>query len=458
MSEPVKLRRVWLRRVLLFLLLATVNMLVGFAVLRGWESRELQRDLAAAYAATDLLDPDWRLADLVAKLPPVAEGDDIGPLIAEAHAIQKGRTMDRDPRYAEVMEGLKPPLPLSLEQKEFLQGEFDKMPGIVEVGRRLKDRPHARLVTKIAPEYFTTLVPHVQHARALIDVMMHDAWLRSDASPDAGLESCMAVLNLGRSMAHEPFLIAFLVRCRAHAALAEGVERCISQGEARLEMLGQLQAQIEREANESEMLTGLRGERAGMMNDFKDPQRVDQFIYQEGASGRPMRTPTFLEEASWFFSHRPRVGLPGYLLYMDRVVEAAQLPLHEQPDAMARIEAGLQNEAIITKLLAPGMTKICKSHLRSQGQLRSLASVLACERYRMQHKAWPASLESLVEAKLLSTVPLDPCDGKPLRYRRTLEGLVVYSVGDNRVDDGGDMPRDLVVRLWDVPCRKGGVP
>ena len=38
-----------------------------FAVLRGWESRELQRDLAAAYAATDLLDPDWRLADLVAK-------------------------------------------------------------------------------------------------------------------------------------------------------------------------------------------------------------------------------------------------------------------------------------------------------------------------------------------------------------------------------------------------------
>jgi hypothetical protein len=34
-------------------------------------------------------------------------------------------------------------------------------------------------------------------------------------------------------------------------------------------------------------------------------------------------------------------------------------------------------------------------------------------------------------------VPLDPWDGKPLRYKKLDKGYVIYSVGSDRKDDGG---------------------
>ena len=37
----------------------------------------------------------------------------------------------------------------------------------------------------------------------------------------------------------------------------------------------------------------------------------------------------------------------------------------------------------------------------------------------------------------LPAVPLDPWDGKPLRYKKLDKGYVIYSVGSGRKDNGG---------------------
>jgi hypothetical protein len=40
---------------------------------------------------------------------------------------------------------------------------------------------------------------------------------------------------------------------------------------------------------------------------------------------------------------------------------------------------------------------------------------------------------------LLQAVPIDYMDGQPLRYRRNADGtFLLYSVGENGVDDGGN--------------------
>ena len=68
---------------------------------------------------------------------------------------------------------------------------------------------------------------------------------------------------------------------------------------------------------------------------------------------------------------------------------------------------------------------------------RTAITVMAVERYRRARNGEaPASLSDLVP-EYLAAVPLDPFDGKPLKYRVAPDSYVVYSVDINRVDDNG---------------------
>ena len=69
---------------------------------------------------------------------------------------------------------------------------------------------------------------------------------------------------------------------------------------------------------------------------------------------------------------------------------------------------------------------------------RVALATLAVERYRRAHSGLaPASLEELVPA-FLKSVPQDPFSGQPLRYSIVSNSYRVYSLGENRKDDGGD--------------------
>ncbi len=69
---------------------------------------------------------------------------------------------------------------------------------------------------------------------------------------------------------------------------------------------------------------------------------------------------------------------------------------------------------------------------------RMLVTAIALERYRLRHGKYPGQLADLTP-DLLSKVPLDFMDGKQLRYRLRDEGtFLLYSVGEDGKDDGGD--------------------
>lgn len=78
----------------------------------------------------------------------------------------------------------------------------------------------------------------------------------------------------------------------------------------------------------------------------------------------------------------------------------------------------------------------------------SLAAV-ALERYRLRHGEWPAELAALTP-EFLEQVPWDWMSGEPLRYRRNHDGsYLLYSVGLDGQDDGGDpTPPSERSRAW----------
>ena len=65
-------------------------------------------------------------------------------------------------------------------------------------------------------------------------------------------------------------------------------------------------------------------------------------------------------------------------------------------------------------------------------------TAIALKRYELRHHQLPATLDELTP-DLLQTVPIDCMDGQPLRYRPNADGtFLLYSVGENGKDDGGD--------------------
>ena len=70
---------------------------------------------------------------------------------------------------------------------------------------------------------------------------------------------------------------------------------------------------------------------------------------------------------------------------------------------------------------------------------RLIVTAIALERFAIQHKAYPPSLRDLVPA-FLPAITMDFMDGQELRYQRGEDGrYVLYSVGLDGVDNGGQM-------------------
>jgi hypothetical protein len=84
----------------------------------------------------------------------------------------------------------------------------------------------------------------------------------------------------------------------------------------------------------------------------------------------------------------------------------------------------------------------------AEASRRLIVTAIALERYAIQHREYPKSLADVVPA-FLPAVPVDFMDGRELRYRRLDDGrYLLYSVGLDCVDNGGQMitPEHLSTR------------
>ena len=74
-------------------------------------------------------------------------------------------------------------------------------------------------------------------------------------------------------------------------------------------------------------------------------------------------------------------------------------------------------------------------------------TAIALKRYELRHHHLPDTLDEIVP-DLLKSVPIDYMDGQPLRYRRNADGtFLLYSVGENGKDDGGNGSWDPNIHL-----------
>ncbi|MCA9255223.1 MAG: hypothetical protein KDA33_06270 [Phycisphaerales bacterium] len=100
----------------------------------------------------------------------------------------------------------------------------------------------------------------------------------------------------------------------------------------------------------------------------------------------------------------------------------------------------IPNSMVYANLTCPTTLSIVDVHIERASQSRAFVAAIACERFRLKHQRWPETLSELVP-EFFDDIPIDLFDGKPIRYRIIPGGVMTWSIGKDRVDDGGDLMR-----------------
>lgn len=99
---------------------------------------------------------------------------------------------------------------------------------------------------------------------------------------------------------------------------------------------------------------------------------------------------------------------------------------------------------LLVSVVGEGTRSYVAFKILADARLDLLRIAVALAERKAERGSYPDALDELVGERL-GEVPLDPFSGRPLVYRREGEGYLLYSIGANGRDDGGDDERDVVV-------------
>ena len=451
----------WLLRIAVTALALPTLLVVGGRYYNRYHGSEQLREVHAKLHATD---PGWRLDDLLAareaKMPP--DEENIVALARKIHPKQPQAYQDWNRRTpggwpSENLNRL-----LSPDEAADLFRTREACRDVIEPARRIRhmSRGGFRLVVPANP--FDTLLPHTDSLRGVAGMLHLDAAAAAHyGRPNRALSSAHAVLNVGLGIGDEPLLISMLVRIACDAIALHALEWTLAWGEPG-DGLSEIQAALVREADYPFLATALPGERAFMDRLFENLD-TGKLTLDQLSGQRPKNDLDSLISgpAFWYYRGHLPADRARMLELFNVLIVATRAPTHEWETAFAAFTMPPPDSPLIlTRLLFPAYNKIADAELRAKARLRSATVGIASERFRQENGRWPNDLAE-IPPTILPSIPTDPYDGQPLRYSRTPDGVVIYSVGPDRTDDGGNLTtkvaspgEDHGFRLWDPAHRR----
>jgi hypothetical protein len=411
--------------------------------------------LREAVAEADRADPRWRFADLDADRASVPFDENAAPLLMACGKLipPELNGLETGPVRTRLRDGV-------IDEKP--RQDIEPAQAMLFKARELANFNRGRHDVKWnLANPLATPQPHVAVTNDVVDLLTLDAEVSAhEGKTDAALVSIRAALVAVHAIGDEPMPASQVARFWwghfAVGALEESLRR--GQGtEARL--LGVQQA-LEAEAAEPVLRMAARAERAGLhalMTSLEsgDVTRAELSALGEHGEGTGLvmtkRRETLEAIHAWLLD------------YLTRFVAITELPSEQQAPRLKELAATIPEappEAMPLLRAFPILDIATKCH-NGRSLLRCAAVGMALERYRLANGGWPETLAALVP-KYLKEVPADPFDGKPVRYLRARDGVVVYSVGaaGKEIVEARDLESfaktdvaDLSFRLWNVAAR-----
>lgn len=436
-------------------LLVVVTLLGGWLWYQGEMSkarRELQtelkylRDRGAPLTSLDIdaaYQPDPDAEDITAELLKVLVLADDQQLQALAKTLPIVGTNDAPPAAG-----------TDWPQLAEVEAYLAKHRSLLDVLATLPDR---NVTVRFPADYALgphVLLPHAQQARHAARVLKLQAHvdMHHDRPPEVA-KRIAEILALENTLKNEPTIVSQLVRSAINSVAVKTLQEALAQTDFSDADLAKLQLALRRYDSKQAWGQAMQGERAICYTASTMPLRY---------IGQPT-TRAQVERLAERGSVRPHDA--AFMLRLFRQMEVANdQSITEAIASTNRIDVELKQLAssrtkkvlyMQTLLMMPSLTIPPFAIGRTSAYDSSADVALAAVRFRQANRVWPQQLGQLVP-EFLPQVPLDPFDGKPLRFVATDAEFKVYSVGKDLIDQGGDLTEPQMLDVGFVaPWREG---
>ena len=293
----------------------------------------------------------------------------------------------------------------------------------------------------------TVLLPHLTKVQDVGRLLKISSRVNlADGKADAAVADAVQILKLGQSSYAEAILISRLVGIAVCESGLQQLEVVTNDSQPSPNALKKVIAVLGDVEDRAGYILAMRGERCIGLNCFdmilNDPDRLEGLgtspSDERGRSAQPIRL-----RLAWIFRALFLMDAMTFLDVMETHVEAAEGTFAQRQGGNKLVAAKMEEMKsrsfythMISGFLLPAVYIVHEAFDADVAAKSVAKCAVGLRLYRMKNGRYPVKLADIAP-EFIDKVPEDPFSGKPFIYRTEDKGFIIYSVGENRVDDGG---------------------
>jgi hypothetical protein len=275
-----------------------------------------------------------------------------------------------------------------------------------------------------------------------------------------GLEDCLDVVRAGSHWQGKGTIVEQLVGIAISAIAHDEILHIMAMQNLSSTDLKQIHQQLSEVYNKGYPTMNMEGERLAFLDIvqhvFTDsgpggghliPDRWHQWMQDNRFYGwQELKLLPLFTAASMVHARRDETLAKANEFY-NRCAENAKItPYEKHIDKLGNTEKMLfslpEYRYFLLRYFMPAVDRVSEFVYRGKVTHESTVAILALKRWQLENKEYPENLNELVTAGLLKELPIDPFSDRPVVYKKMNNDFILYSIGPNFIDDGGEPGMD----------------
>jgi hypothetical protein len=319
------------------------------------------------------------------------------------------------------------------------------------------------------------LLPHLPDLKRCSQVLQLRAIAElQNGQSEKALDDVKLSLRLADSIHTEPILISQLVRVAFLHITLQPIYESLAEHKWSDTQLAELDSELSKLDFLADYELSMRGERAldigtiEYLRHLRTSQRISDIFYSIRHNDYGITTGElvifYFGPGGWHDQIELQICQLMQHYFSVANVDLQILSPTSVGDADARVNVENEHSTpfnFMERMLLPGLGAAAKNFAYAQSSTDLARVAIALERYHLARGEFPESLDALAP-QFIPKIPHDIINGQPLHYRREANGqFVLYSVGWNETDDGGQIAltkdgsvdREKSNWVWQYPAK-----